>query len=116
MPSPIMTDCFSMNHPQNVNETLPILLKSLRLPHIKRQWQAFESKAAQQSWSYGQFLQALCEYEQQQRYTSRVERYLRESQLPRSKSLSNFDFAYCPSINQGLVLQLACLLCLVTPR
>ena len=63
--------------------------------------------ATQQGWTYGQFLQALCELEQQQRYTSRVERYLKESGLPRSKSLASFDFNYCPSVNQAQVLNLA---------
>ena len=74
---------------------------------MKQQWQSLETQARQQGWSYGQFLQALCEYEQQQRYSARVERYLRDSQLPSSKSLANFDFAYCPTVNQALVLNLA---------
>ncbi len=74
---------------------------------MKRHWQSLETEARQQGWSYGQFLMALCEYEQQQRYTSRVERYLRDSQLPRAKSLANFDFDCCPTVDQGLILQLA---------
>jgi DNA replication protein DnaC len=74
---------------------------------MKRQWQTLESKARQEGWSYGQFLQALCEVEQQQRYTARVERYLRDSGLLRNKSFANFDFALCPTVNQGSLFQLA---------
>lgn len=57
--------------------------------------------------SNGQFLLALCEIEQQQRYTSRVQRFLKESGLPSAKSLSNFDFTCCPTVKEGLILQLA---------
>ncbi len=74
---------------------------------MKQQWQSLEAKAQQQGWSYGQFLQVLCEQELQCRYTRRVERYLKESSLPLTKSLANFDFTYCPTINQTQVECLA---------
>jgi DNA replication protein DnaC len=74
---------------------------------MQRQWQELETRAIHQGWSHGQFLLALCEVEQQQRYTSRVQRFLRESGLPGTKSLSNFDFTYCPTVKEGLILQLA---------
>lgn len=73
---------------------------------MQRQWQTLERQATQQGWTYGQFLQALCELEQQQRYTSRVERYLKESGLPQTKSLANFDFSCCPSVNPAQILNL----------
>lgn len=63
---------------------------------MQRQWQTLERQATQQGWTYGQFLQALCELEQQQRYTSRVERHLTESGLPRTKSLANARFHLLP--------------------
>ena len=90
-----------------VPQTLPLLLKSLRLSHMKQQWQSLEAEAQQQGWSYGQFLQALCEQELQCRYTRRVERYLKESSLPLTKSLANFDFTYCSSINKAQIKCLA---------
>ncbi len=74
---------------------------------MKQQWQSLEAKAQQQGWSYGQFLQALCEHELQLRYTKRVERYLKESSLPRSKSLANFDFTSCPTIDKAQIERLA---------
>ena len=50
---------------------------------------------------------ALCEIEQQQREAYRVERYLRDSQLPGTKSLTNFEFSCCPTVDRDQVLQLA---------
>lgn len=96
-----------MNSCQRVQETLPLLLKSLKLPHIKQQWQTLEIQAQQQGWSYGQFLLALCEVEQQQRYTARVERYLRVASLPSGKTLANFDFELCPTLDRALPLRLS---------
>jgi len=90
-----------------VPPTLPMLLQSLRLPHMKRQWQELESLAIHEGWSHGQFLLALCEGEQDGRSASRVDRYLKDSGLPLSKSLSNFDFSCCPTIDEGLVRRFA---------
>lgn len=74
---------------------------------MKRHWPELESRAVHEGWSYAQFLLALCQEEQQGRSSSRVERHLKESGLPRSKSLSNFDFSYCPSVPEGVVQRLA---------
>lgn len=43
----------------------------------------------------------------QLRYTKRVERYLKESSLPRTKSLANFDFTSCPTIDKAQIERLA---------
>ena len=83
------------------------MLKSLRLSHMNQQWQILEAKAQKQGWSYGQFLMSLCEYEQQQRYQRRIQRYLKDAKLPQSKSLANFDFACCPTLDQATVLNLS---------
>jgi DNA replication protein DnaC len=74
---------------------------------MHRQWQELETRAIHEGWSHSQFLLALCEIEQQQRYASRVQRFLRESGLQGAKSLSNFDFTCCPTVKKGLILQLA---------
>ena len=74
---------------------------------MNQQWESLEAHARQQGWSYGQFLMALCEHEQQQRYLRRVQRYLKAAKLPQSKSLSNFDFSCCPTLDQGTVLNLS---------
>lgn len=74
---------------------------------MKRQWQELESRALREGWSHGQFLLALCEEEKNGRYASRVERYLKESAIPPSKSLTNFDFCCCPTVDEGIVRRLA---------
>jgi DNA replication protein DnaC len=74
---------------------------------MKQQWQELESFAIREGWSYGRFLLALCEEETNGRYASRVERYLKESGIPVSKSLSNFDFGCCPTVDEGVVRRLA---------
>ncbi len=74
---------------------------------MKRQWQELESLAIREGWSHGRFLLALCEEETNGRYASRVERYLKESGIPASKSLSNFDFSCCPTVDEGVVRRLA---------
>jgi DNA replication protein DnaC len=96
-----------MTPTDTVKPALSILLQSLRLPHMTRQWQELESRALREGWSHGQFLLALCEEEKNGRSASRVERYLKESVLPDSKSLTNFDFRCCPTVDEGIVRRLA---------
>lgn len=88
-------------------ETLPLLLKNLKLSHILLAWQRFEQQAVTHQWSYTQFLLTLCEYESTQRYQLRVQRALKEAQLPLGKAVSNFDFSRCLTLNQPGVMQLA---------
>lgn len=93
--------------PTTAIETLSLLLKSLKLPHIKNQWQDLERQALHQGWTHAQFLLALCEYEATQRYQARVQRSLKDAHLPPAKAFSNFDFTCCPTLNPASVLSLA---------
>lgn len=74
---------------------------------MQSQWQSFEEKAISSGWSHSQFLLALCEYEETQRYQLRVQRFLKEAQLPPGKAISNFDFGRCSTLEQTTLLQLA---------
>jgi DNA replication protein DnaC len=87
--------------------SLEVLLKSLRLPYVAARWQSLEQQAQQEGWSYGQYLKAVCEYEQAQRDNQRLARYLKEAHLPSNKSLAGFDFAACPNLERQKVMQLA---------
>lgn len=71
-----------------------------------KQWSVLERQASEQGWSYGQFLAALCEHEQAQRYHNRVQRYLKQAQLPPGKSLTTFNFDHCSSLNRAPLMQL----------
>lgn len=70
-------------------------------------WEPLEQQAMQEGWSYAQFLLALCESEAQHRWSARIQRALREAQLPSAKTVSNFDFSHCPTFNPAPLMQLA---------
>jgi DNA replication protein DnaC len=73
---------------------------------MQRQWQSFEEKAIASNWSDSQFLLALCEYEETQRYQLRVQRFLKEAQLPPGKAIANFDFSRCSTFDSSTLLRL----------
>lgn len=77
-----------MSHP----ETLPLLLKQLRLPTMQRRWQSLHQQALSDHWDMPRFLSVLCEEELAQRETQRLQRYLKEAKLPLGKTLERFDF------------------------
>ncbi|MBD3884463.1 ATP-binding protein [Phormidium tenue FACHB-886] len=88
-------------------ESLHLHLKTLKLSHMLQQWQKLEQQATQENWSYAQFLLALAELEVAKRYQARIARAISESQLPVGKSMSNFEFAHCPTLNPAVVMSLA---------
>lgn len=88
-------------------ESLNLHLKSLKLSHMVNHWQRLEQQATAEHWSYAQFLLALSELEATRRYQARIVRATSEAQLPVGKSLTNFEFAHCPTLKPPVVMQLA---------
>jgi DNA replication protein DnaC len=82
-------------------------LKQLGLPTFVRHYASFATDAAQNQHSYSQYLLALTEQEVAQRETSRRQRRLKEAKFPLIKTLTDFDFAAIPSLNQPKILHLA---------
>jgi DNA replication protein DnaC len=74
---------------------------------MQTQWQEMERQALHQGWTHAQFLRALCEHEATQRYQARVQRALKDAQLPPAKGFSTFDFSRCATLNPASVSQLA---------
>jgi len=72
---------------KNHSPGLNLMLKQLRLGALRDQYSSVAERAAQESWSYPRYLQALCETELTQRQERRIERLLKQSKLPASKSL-----------------------------
>ena len=66
-----------------------------------------ERQALQQQWTHAQFLLNLCEYEATQRYQIRIQRAIKDAQLPAAKTLANFDFSRCPTLKPATLSQLA---------
>jgi DNA replication protein DnaC len=74
-------------------QSLPILLKELRLGAMAKSWQYLVEKAEAAQWSYPEFLAELCEIEAHHRNESRLKRLLRASKLPVGKQLAQYDFS-----------------------
>ena len=73
-------------------QSLPLLLKELRLTAIAKSWSNLAEKSVKEAWEPTQFLAELCELETNHRYENRLKRLLKESQLPTGKQLSQYDF------------------------
>jgi DNA replication protein DnaC len=87
--------------------SLPVLLKELKLSSIARHWETLALKALDEQWLPQAYLAELCAQEAGERYQKRLQRYLREAQLPPAKQLSQFDFAATTGINKNQVMALA---------
>lgn len=82
-------------------------LEKLRLPTIRREWQAAAAACASEGRDYGDYLLRLTERELIEREQRAAQRRTKSAKFPVLKTLENFDFAAQPSINETLVRQLA---------
>lgn len=82
-------------------------LHQLRLPSFAENFGSQAALAANDGWSYDQYLLTLCELELTQREQRRVERLFNVSRLPREKTLEGFDRS---RLNKGHQRQLSVLL------
>ena len=71
-------------------------LRELHLPAIRECYAPAADKARQESLAYEQYLWELVQRESEARREHRIERLLRESQLPLEKSLTAFDLKRLP--------------------
>ena len=86
-------------------EVLPYLLKELRLPAIKSHWPERAKLAEAHHWSYGEFLADLLDMELAGREQRRLQEIIRQSKLPATKTLSNFDFSANGTLNAAQIKQ-----------
>jgi len=80
--------------------SLPVLLKELKLASFARHWEGLAQKAIDEQWLPQTYLTELCNQEAGERHQKRLQRFLRESQLPPAKQLSQFDFAGTEGIQE----------------
>ncbi len=73
-------------------QSLPVLLKELRLSAMAKAFPGLTQKAVSESWEPETYLAELCEPEVNHRYENRLKRLLRESGLPIGKQFSQFVF------------------------
>jgi len=78
-------------------DSLGLLLKAFRLPTMAEIYEQVTQQAEQQGWGYRKFLQHLCEAEAQDRAERKLERLLKQSELPGGKTLSSLNEAKLPA-------------------
>ena len=77
-------------------DSMAIMLRSLRLPAIQREYANMAKQGVAEEWSFEQYLKILLELEMTERSERRVERLLKRSGLPEGKSLATLDQKQLP--------------------
>jgi DNA replication protein DnaC len=80
-----------------VKQRLTECLRELHLPTFREEFEALSLRAVQETFSYEQYLGELAELECHARRMNRIERWLRDSDLPVDKSLARFDMKRLPT-------------------
>ena len=89
-----------------MTDTLPIMLKNLRLPAFEQHYETYQEQASEQAWGYGQYLSKLCEDEIARRYEVRIRNWTKEAKLPRGKGFSTLAVDELPKAIQKKVIGL----------
>ncbi|MDA0843237.1 MAG: IS21-like element helper ATPase IstB [Bacteroidetes bacterium] len=84
-------------------ESLPLLLKELRLSAFIEHWETEQEIALDKQLIPGQFLTNLCHLEVKARYERRVRSMLREAKLPSGKSFESLNFNEFKGIKKAQV-------------
>src|SRR5215831_7516363 len=78
--------------------TIKAHCKALRMPMIASQFSTLAEQAIREKQSHLGYLEALLAAEIEERERNTVERRIRESHLPRAKTLEEFDFTQSPNV------------------
>lgn len=87
-------------------ETLPLLLKELRLTSLLAHWGPLAEKAREQHWAVERYLSELCQLELSSREQKRLQRGLKEATLPIGKYLDTYDFNEVEGVSKEQVWHL----------
>lgn len=87
-----------------MSESLPMMLRQLRLPAFQAHHEKTAQLATDKAWSYAQYLSQLCEQEIARRYESRVRSWSRDARLPSGKSFATFDITVLPQEIQKKII------------
>jgi DNA replication protein DnaC len=94
----------------SINSDLAFYLKRLQLPRVSERLPRITQQAAEEGWSYEEFLTTLLEEQVFARTQLTLERRIKKARFPsRSKTLENFDFSFQPSVRKQVILHLASL-------
>jgi DNA replication protein DnaC len=86
---------------------LPIMLTELRLPTLKRVWEAIAAQSDREGWRAERLLAVLLEHEIAEREQRRLARHRLEANLAADKTLASFEFEQLPSVSKAHVNALA---------
>lgn len=89
-----------------MDESLPVMLRQLRLPAFSEHHQHIAELATEKAWDYSHYLAQLCEQEIARRYESRVHTWSRDAKLPAGKSFATLDVNALPVAIQKKVIAL----------
>jgi len=90
------------------NSDLAFCLQRLRLPRVGERLSNVTQRAAEEEWSYEEFLTTLLQEEVFARDQITLERRIRAARFPqRNKTLENFDFTFQTSVKKQVLLHLA---------
>lgn len=81
--------------------------RAARLPGVAANFVRLAEQAAKQNQSYVSYLEALLSVECEERDRHAVENRIREAQLPRVKTLEEFDFAQSPQVPAARIRELS---------
>ena len=81
--------------------------KALRLPAAGANFVSFAEQAVKENQSHVRYLEALLAMECEERDRHAIENRIRDAQLPRIKTIEEFDFAQTPRIPAAKIRQLA---------
>jgi DNA replication protein DnaC len=79
------------------SESLPLLMRSLKLPAFAAYAEEIGQKAEKEGWTYRRYLHHLAELEVEERRRRRIERNLKDSELPGEKTLATLNRARLPA-------------------
>ena len=89
-----------------MDEALPVMLRSLRLPAFVDHHAEFAVTATDNAWGYEHYLAKLSEQEMARRYESRITKWSREAKLPPGKSFETLEMDSLPVAVQKQVIAL----------
>ena len=81
--------------------------KAVRMPTIAANFLALAEQAAKENQSHIRYLEALLAMESEERDRHAIVNRIRDAQLPRMKTLEEFDFAQAPKIPAARIRELA---------
>jgi len=78
-------------------------LKELRLYAISEKYADVAQKCTVEKVNHEEYLRVLVDMEIEQRYHKKIKRLMKQSRIPRRKSISNFTTERLPNINQQII-------------